>query len=79
MSKAIDSFMEGLLHADANVPEDFHFATPEAVKGAAHAYAAIIARIVAQCYGPDYPAPTRDSRYLVAALEKGRRRVASGP
>ncbi len=71
MSKAIDSFMEGLLHADANVPEDFHFATPEAVKGAAHAYAAIIARIVAQCYGPDYPAPTRDSRYLVAALEKG--------
>ncbi|QUP55779.1 hypothetical protein GO998_18700 (plasmid) [Ralstonia syzygii] len=71
MSKAIDSFMEGLLHADENVPEDFHFATPEAVKGAAHAYAAIIARIVAQCYGPDYPAPTRDSRYLVAALEKG--------
>ncbi|MGA4212751.1 hypothetical protein ACI2UO_12855 [Ralstonia nicotianae] len=71
MSKAIDAFMAGLLDADATVPEDFQFASPEAVRAAAHEHAAIIARIVAQCYGPDYPAPTQDSRYLVAALEQG--------
>ncbi|CAM3438878.1 hypothetical protein [Paracidovorax anthurii] len=71
MSKAIDSFTEGLLQADAHIPADFHFVAPDAVRGAAHGYSSVIAGIVAQCYGPDYPAPTQDSAYLVTALESG--------
>lgn len=67
MNKAMERFIHGL-SAVAEVPADFYFASPEEVGRHAEHYAAIIAGIVNECYGAEYPAPTRDTSYLVSAL-----------
>ena len=63
----MERFIQNLSDVD-DVPADFYFASPEEVGQHAEKYAAIIAGIVNECYGSDYPAPTRDSAYLVSAL-----------
>lgn len=70
MNKAMERFIQGLSESDA-IPADFYFASPEEVGADAEKYAGIIAAIVDQCYGAEYPAPTRDSSYLVGALHSG--------
>ncbi|SFL45565.1 hypothetical protein SAMN02982985_00228 [Rugamonas rubra] len=63
----MERFIQSLSDSET-VPADFHFVSPEEVGGNAGKYAQIIAAIVNECYGSEYPAPTRDSSYLVSAL-----------
>lgn len=67
MNKAMERFIQSLSEVD-EVPADFYFVSPEEVGRHAEKYATIIAGIVNECYGSEYPAPTRDSGYLVSAL-----------
>lgn len=69
MNKAMERFIQGFADAES-VPPGFYFGNPEEVRANAEEYSKIIAGIVNECYGAEYPAPTRDSGYLVSALKE---------